>query len=224
MISSIPKRYRSSPICNTDLKMYRAAGKEELKRALSFIERETHLRTKSFRMLSDGVQGEFLRAFSLMVAPRSILEIGTFTGYATLSLCAGLHPEGMVHTIEKDDELTDIFHRGFAIASLQDRIRTYSGDAMEIIPRIEGTFDIVYIDADKRVYGDFFNLVKERVVKGGWILADNVDWSGKIYSEKDHKDRQTASIIAFRDMILRESGFRTAILPIRDGLAVMKKL
>lgn len=204
--------------------MYRAVGKEELKKALSFIERETHLRTKSFRMLSDGIQGEFLRAFSLMVSPRSILEIGTFTGYATVSLCAGLHPTGVVHTIEKDDELTDIFHRGFAIASLQEHIRTYSGDAVDIIRRIDGDFDIVYIDADKRLYCDFFNLVKERVVKGGWILADNVDWSGKIYSEKEHKDKQTASIIAFREMIFREKGFRTTILPIRDGLAVMKKL
>ncbi len=194
-----------------------------LKEALAFVERETHLRTKSYRMLSDGVQGELLQAFSLLVRPRAILEIGTFTGYATLCLSRGLQPGGVVDTIEKDDEMTDIFLRAFSIAGA-DGIHTYQGDAKEIIPTLDRIYDIVYIDADKREYRAYFDLVFDKVAVGGYILADNVLWSGKLEQEKMPSDRQTVSIRDFDSMIVSDPRISTVILPVRDGLAFMRKL
>lgn len=193
---------------------------ETLKQALQFVERETHLRTKSYRMLSDGVQGEFLQAFSLMVRPSAILEIGTFTGYATICLSRGLRPGGIVDTIEKDDEMTDIFTRAFQIAGA-DNIVSHLGDAKRIIPGLDRKYDIVYIDADKREYSTYFEMIRPKMNPGGYILADNVLWSGKLTGEKPKNDRQTVSIRDFDGMIMEDDSLHSIILPIRDGLAVM---
>lgn len=193
---------------------------EMLKQALEFVERETHLRTKSYRMLSDGIQGEFLQAFSMMVRPSSILEIGTFTGYATLCLSRGLKPGGIIDTIEKDDEMTDIFTRAFRIAKA-DNIISHLGDAKAIIPTLNRKYDIVYIDADKREYRNYFDLVLPKINPGGYILADNVLWSGKLNHEKQKNDKQTASIRSFDEMIMGNESWGTIILPIRDGLAIL---
>ena len=195
-----------------------------LKKALAFIERQTHLRTKSYRMLSDGVQGEFLQAFSLMVRPGAILEIGTFTGYATLCLCRGLRPGGTGDTIEKDDEMTDIFTEAFSIAGA-DGIRCLPGDAAGIIPKLDTVYDIVYIDADKREYSAYYDMVLDKVRPGGYILADNVLWSGKAGSETPgHTDRQTEAIMEFNKKTASDPRVRRLILPIRDGLAVLYKI
>lgn len=193
---------------------------ETLKQALQFVERETHLRTKSYRMLSDGVQGEFLQAFSLMVRPSAILEIGTFTGYATICLSRGLRPGGIVDTIEKDDEMTDIFTRAFQIAGA-DNIVSHLGDAKRIIPGLDRKYDIVYIDADKREYSTYFEMIRPKMNPGGYILADNVLWGGKLTGEKPKNDRQTVSIRDFDGMIMDDDSLHSIILPIRDGLAVM---
>lgn len=196
---------------------------ESLKAALEFVERETHLRTKSYRMLSDGVQGEFLQAFSLLVRPAAVLEIGTFTGYATLCLARGLKLGGIVDTIEKDDEMTDIYTKAFSIAGASG-IRPHQGDAKEIIPMLDRIYDIVYIDADKREYRTYFDMVLGKVAHGGYILADNVLWSGKLNREKGASDRQTESIRAFGEMIASDRRVSSIVLPVRDGLAFMKKL
>lgn len=195
----------------------------KLKSALAFIERETHLRTKSYRMLSDGVQGEFLQAFSIMVRPRAILEIGTFTGYATLCLSRGLLPGGHIDTIEIDDEMTDIFTRAFAMAGAGDAIRPYTGDALSIIPKLSGPYDIVYIDADKREYCNYYDMVFGKVRPDGYILADNVLWSGKTALSAPPHDRQTASIMDFNSRTAADPRTESLILPIRDGLAVIHK-
>ena len=195
---------------------------DKLKEALSFIERETHLRTKSYRMLSDGVQGEFLQAFSLMVKPEAILEIGTFTGYSTLCLYRGLKEGGVLDTIEIDDEMTDIFSRAFSIAGA-DMIKAHHGDAEEIIPGLNKTYDIVYIDADKRRYSSYYDKVFDMVRPGGWILADNALWSGKTAEPGSHTDRQTASSIGFNNKSASDPRVRRLILPIRDGLALIYK-
>lgn len=151
-----------------------------LDRTLEFIERATHLRTKSFRMLSNGVQGKFLQAFSLMLKPAAILEIGTFTGYSSMCLSRGLQDGGHIDTLEIDDELQDIFTEAFKMAGMEGNIISHMGDAKEIIPALSGPYDIVYIDADKREYSSYYDLIFPLVRQGGYILADNVLWSGKI--------------------------------------------
>lgn len=196
---------------------------ERLKNALDFIEKETHLRTKSYRMLSDGVQGGFLQAFSLMAKPRAVLEIGTFTGYATLCLARGLRSDGRVDTIEKDDEMTDIFTRAFSMAGATGFIHPHIADAVQLIPTLNGPYDIVYIDADKRLYHKFYDLVFGLVEPGGYILADNVLWSGKTAMENPPSDRQTASIMDFNDYVRKDTRVECVTIPVRDGLAIMHK-
>lgn len=195
---------------------------DRLKEALRFVERETHLRTKSYRMLSDGIQGEFLQAFSMMARPEAILEIGTFTGYATLCLYRGLAPDGIIDTIETDDEMTDIFSKAFRIAGA-DRINPIHGDAKDIIPLLDRTYDIVYIDADKRQYSEYYDLVFGKVRPGGYILADNVMWSGKADTCSGAHDRQTESIIGFNNKTASDPRVERLLIPIRDGLALMRK-
>lgn len=196
---------------------------EQLKEALRYISKETHLRTKSYRMLSDGVQGEFLQAFSMMVSPKNILEIGTFTGYATLCLSRGLQVGGVIDTIEIDDELTEVFTTAFKIAQ-QDAIITHSGDAKEIIPKLDRIYDIVYIDANKREYAAYYDLIFPKVSSGGYILVDNVIWSGKIFSQKKHLDWQTEAIISFNDKVKSDCRVEVLTLPVRDGLSLIRKL
>ena len=196
---------------------------EQLKEALRYISKETHLRTKSYRMLSDGVQGEFLQAFSMMVSPKNILEIGTFTGYATLCLSRGLQVGGVIDTIEIDDELTEVFTTAFKIAQ-QDAIITHSGDAKEIIPTLDRIYDIVYIDANKREYAVYYDLIFPKVSSGGYILVDNVIWSGKIFSQKKHLDWQTEAIISFNDKVKSDCRVEVLTLPVRDGLSLIRKL
>lgn len=196
---------------------------ELLKEALKYISKETHLRTKSYRMLSDGVQGEFLQAFSMMVSPKNILEIGTFTGYATLCLSRGLQCGGVIDTIEIDDELTEVFTTAFKMAQ-QDAIITHSGDAKEIIPTLDRLYDIVYIDANKREYAAYYDLIFPKVSVGGYILVDNVIWSGKIFSQKKHLDWQTEAIISFNDKIRSDCRVEVMTLPVRDGLSLIRKL
>ncbi len=232
---------------------------------LAYIERATHLRTKSFRMLSNGVQGKFLQAFSMMVKPMRVLEIGTFTGYSSLCLSRGLQPGGYIDTLEIDDEMQDIFTTAFKRAGMQDIIHSHIGDAKQIIPTLEGPYDIVYIDADKREYSAFYDIIFPLVPRGGYILADNVLWSGKLqetldkindpdipsldalYSlpeqelkmllerltapvsprksrRKPHIDRQSAAIIEFNAKIARDPRVESTIIPIRDGLSIIKKL
>lgn len=196
---------------------------ERLRAALEFIERETHLRTKSYRMLSDGIQGGFLQAFSLMIRPETVLEIGTFTGYATLCLARGLREGGRIDTIEKDDELTDIYTRAFAIAGASDSIRPVKADALEALPGLSGPYDIVYIDADKRLYHRFYDMVFDKVRPGGYILADNVLWSGKTALESPPSDKQTAAIMDFNSTVAADPRTECVIIPVRDGLAVIHK-
>lgn len=221
-----------------------------IKASLDFIERETHLRTKSYRMLSDGTQGEFLQAFSMMMRPETVLEIGTFTGYATVCLARGLRSGGRVDTIEKDDEMTDIFTRAFEMSGLPytctsinpsgilpgspgqkadpesedcPSIRSYLADALELIPYLEGPYDIVYIDADKRLYHKFYDLIFDKVRPDGYILADNVLWSGKTSLDNPPSDLQTNAIMDFNRTVSSDPRVEAVIIPVRDGLAVIHK-
>lgn len=207
---------------------------ENYRDALEWVRRQTHLRTKQARMLSDGIQGEFLQTFSLMVHPSAILEIGTFTGYSSICLSRGLSPGGHLDACEIDDELTDIIHEGWERAGIMATL--HIGDARDTIKSLPGPYDIVYIDADKRQYCDYYPLVFDKVRPGGWILADNVAWSGRVlpgfsanatletsHSRRERHDPQTEGLIAFDALICADSRVEHVTLPIRDGLTVIHK-
>jgi predicted O-methyltransferase YrrM len=201
-----------------------------LNKALEWVERQTNLCTKQARMLSNGEQGRLLQAFSLMVRPTNILELGAFTGYSTICLSRGLPEGGSVDTIEVYDELEDIIRGGFRRAGLidvpgrEDIAHLHIGDAKKIIPTLDKMYDIVYIDANKREYIQYYDLVFDKVRQGGYILADNVLWSGKVLLDNPPKDAQTQSIIAFNRMVQEDIRVDNVIIPIRDGINVIHKL
>jgi predicted O-methyltransferase YrrM len=190
---------------------------------LEELYRETHIRFINPNMVSGHLQGLLLELISKMIRPESILEIGTFTGYSAICLARGLKEGGKLFTLELNDEL-ESFSRGyFERAGLSEMIVQINGRAQDIIPGLDSMFDLVFIDGDKREYCDYFRLVKDKIRKGGFIIADNVLWGGKAL-EKETKDQQTRGIIEFNDMIMSEPGIENMILPFRDGLMIIRKL
>ena len=190
---------------------------------LEELYRETHIRFINPNMVSGHLQGKLLEMISGMIIPDSILEIGTFTGYSAICLAKGLNEGGRLITIELNDELESFSREYFERAGLSGSIEQITGRAQDIIPGLEGMFDLVFIDGDKREYCEYFKLVKEKVRKGGFILADNVLWGGKAL-DNDTKDQQSKGIIEFNEMIRQEPGIENLILPFRDGLMIIRKL
>jgi caffeoyl-CoA O-methyltransferase len=188
---------------------------------LKKIERETHLSVLKPRMLSGHLQGRFLSIISKMIKPKVILEIGTYTGYATLCLAEGLANEGKLITLDINEELEERV-RGYFKQSEIEGIEYTIGNAIQIIPQLNNRFDLVFIDADKENYANYFDLVIDKVNTGGFILADNVLWSGKVLNEKPDKD--TRSILQFNKKIQDDPRVENVLLPIRDGITVMRKL
>lgn len=185
------------------------------------LERETHLKTLAPQMLSGHLQGAFLSLLSQLMRPQTILEIGTFTGYAAICLAQGLAEGGKLHTIEANAELEHIIRKYVQRAELQDKIQLYIGKAEEIIPTLALNFDLVFIDAGKQQYVDFYQLVIDKVNPGGLILADNVLWSGKVVRKEN--DADTQMIRAFNDMVQADGRVENIMLPIRDGLMIARK-
>ncbi|MDR3220267.1 MAG: O-methyltransferase [Dysgonamonadaceae bacterium] len=175
------------------------------------------------RMLSGHLQGRILKMLVRMQQPQRILEIGTYTGYATLCLAEGLPENGEIHTIEKDDEMEDFIREQFEQSELRSKIHLHIADAAEVIPRLEGLFDMVFIDADKRYYCEYYDLVFERVRPGGIILADNTLWSGKVLETPHPNDKQTIGILNFNEKIKQDARIEKVILPLRDGLTIIYK-
>lgn len=190
---------------------------------LQEIDRETHLKVLGARMLSGHLQGQLLTLLSKMIQPERILEIGTFTGYSAICLAKGLTERGKLITIELDDELEDLAQKYFAKAGLQKKINQVVGPALEIIPSLSETFDLVFLDADKREYVDYYNLVFDKVRNGGYIIADNTLWSGKVLEKPAPDDEQSQGIIAFNEMIKNDSRVEKVILPLRDGMTIIRK-
>jgi predicted O-methyltransferase YrrM len=173
-------------------------------------------------MLSGHLQGRLLAMISSLIRPRVILEIGTYTGYSALCLAEGLAENGKLITIDINEELQERVQGYFLEANLQDRIDYRIGDATLIIPEIKDTFDLVFIDADKTNYSRYFDLVIDRVNKNGLILADNVLWSGKVLDKKPDKD--TKAIVDFNEKVHRDNRVENILLPVRDGIMVMRKI
>jgi predicted O-methyltransferase YrrM len=188
---------------------------------LQHIDRETNVKVLMPRMLSGHYQGRVLSMLSKMIAPQKILEIGTFTGYATLCLAEGLADNGTIYTLDINAELEDMVRENFAKSPLNPKINYIIGDAKESIKNIKDTFDLVFIDADKKNNGTYYDLIFEQVRPGGLIIVDNVLWSGKIV--KNAQDNDTKNISLFNDKINADQRVEKLILPVRDGLFVIRK-
>lgn len=190
---------------------------------LAELNRETHVKVLNPRMLSGHIQGLLLQLFSKMISPTTILEIGTYTGYSAICLAQGLKPNGYLYTIDINEELNEMILRYVAKAELSDKIKLLTGNALHIIPELNQTFDIVFIDADKENYCNYYNLIFDKVNPGGYILTDNVLWDGKVVYPEKYKDVETQSLIAFNTMIKNDERVEQLLLPIRDGLYVIRK-
>jgi caffeoyl-CoA O-methyltransferase len=189
---------------------------------LEELYRQTHIRFVNPNMVSGHLQGLFLEIISKMISPENILEVGTFTGYSAICLAKGLTREGKLITIEMNDEIAAFAHSYFTRAGLESKITQLTGNALEIIPKLDLKFDLVFIDGDKREYIEYYRLIIDKVKPGGYILADNVLWGGKVV-ESESTDPQAMGIIKFNEMIRNETEIEVVILPLRDGLMVIRK-
>jgi len=184
--------------------------------------RQTHLRFVNPNMATGHLQGKFLEFISFMIRPGNILEIGTFTGYSAICLVKGLKPGGKLITIELNDELRAFSQTYFCRAGVESKITQLTGNALEIIPQLDLMFDLIFIDGDKREYTEYFRLTIDKIKPGGFILADNVLWGGNIL-DNETCDAQTKGIIEFNEMIKNEKNIENVILPVRDGLMIIRK-
>lgn len=189
---------------------------------LAEINRDTHASVLMPRMLSGHLQGRVLAMISHMIRPHTILEIGTYTGYSALCLAEGMAEDGTLITIDKNEELEERVRKYFERAERSQRIDYRIGDAMEIIPTIDTTFDLVFIDADKENYSNYYDMVIDKLNLNGFILADNVLWSGKVLD--DNPDKDTRAIIAFNKKVTDDTRVENVLLPIRDGIMLIRKL
>ena len=205
-----------------ELENYAAQHTEDEPLLLQELNKRTHLNVLQPRMISGHFQGRFLSLLSKMVLPHTILEIGTYTGYATLCLAEGLHPEGVLHTIDIKEELTDLQREFFDRSGYGSQIVQHLGKAADIIPALNTTFDLVFIDADKQNYAHYFDLVIEKMNRGGIILSDNVLWSGKVVEEVKHNDKHTQALMAYNQKIKDDPRVETVLLPIRDGITLSR--
>ncbi len=208
-----------------DLEQYIIEYSEQESPLLQELSRETHLKMLHPRMLSGFMQGKILSSFSKMMQPKRILELGTYTGYSAICLSEGLAPDGLLTTVEVDEEIIWLAKKYITKAQLDDKVNIIVGDALEVIPTLEDTFDLVFIDANKRDYSAYFDLIFPKVRKGGLIIADNVLWSGKVIEPNlRNNDYFTKGIKAFNEKINKDNRVSNYILPIRDGMMMIHKL
>lgn len=191
---------------------------------LKKIERETYSKILRPQMIAGAIQGKILEMFSTMIQPENILELGTFTGYSTLCLAKGLKHNGTIYTIESNDELENFTQHFFDQSEYKENIKFIVGDAREIIQNLDKTFDLVFIDADKRQYPEYYELVFEKVKPNGFIIADDVLWYGKINQETPDNDLYTKGLKVFNEMVKNDERVENVIFPIRDGLNIIRKL
>jgi len=189
---------------------------------LQELTKETWQRVLNPRMLSGAFQGRILSMISKIINPKDILEIGTYTGYSAICIAEGISNEAIIDTIDKNEELEDIQNRYFKKSGFRDQIKQHVGNALEIIPTLDKKFDLVFIDADKSNYCNYFNLVIGKMKKGGIILSDNVLWSGKVVEKLDKKDIDTKSLLEYNRLLNSDPRVETVLLPIRDGLSISR--
>ena len=190
---------------------------------LKELNRQTHLRTFYPRMLSGHIQGKFLEMVCQMMQPKKVLEIGTFTGYSAIAMALGLPDDALIFTIEVNEEMATFIDEFLAKSGMENKIRLVMGNALEIIPTLDDTFDLVFIDADKEQYVDYYKLAKDKLRPGGFIIADNVIWSGKVLERSSKTDKETQGIVAFNEYVKNDPEVEQVMLSIRDGLLLIRK-
>ena len=203
---------------------YVVAHSQEEPPLLADLSRQTHLKVLQPRMLSGPLQGRILSILAKLLQPKKILEVGTFTGYATLCLAEGLDSDGQIDTLDKNEELVDFQRSFFDRSPWGKQIHQYCGDAIEIIPTLEGEYDLVFLDADKKNYLNYLELLLPKIKKGGLLLSDNVLWSGKVLEETQKNDRDTAVLKEFNQKLAQHLQLETVLLPFRDGLTLSRKI
>jgi predicted O-methyltransferase YrrM len=208
-----------------NIMQYAERYSQEESNLLKALQKETHQKVVQARMISGHLQGRLLSFLSQLIQPKKILELGTYTGYATLCLAEGLGEKGEIHTIEINEELIDFHKKYFDKSPYKNQIICHQGDAKKIIPELNLGFDLVFIDADKANYSHYFDLILPKLNPGGLIIADNVLWSGKVLQDNlPKKDAETLGLKNFNEKVLTEKKVETLLLPIRDGLMICRKI
>jgi len=208
---------------NKDILEYSEKYSQQEPEILQELNRETHLKILNPRMLSGFFQGRLLSIISKLIKPKKVLEIGTYTGYSAICIAEGMNKNGIIHTIDKNEELNTIQKKYFKKSGLENNIIQYNGCALDIIPKIEEKFDLIFIYADKENYINYFNLVIDKLNNNGVILADNVLWSGKVINSEDH-DLTTNVLREFNKSVNNDNRVETILLPIRDGISIIRKI
>lgn len=207
-----------------DINQYVEQHSQQEPELLKKLQRETFQKILQPRMLSGHFQGRVLSMLAKLIRPKSILEIGTYTGYSALCLAEGMQTEGNLYTIDKNEELEDFQRKYFDLSPWGKKIHQYVGNALEIIPQIDVEFDLVFIDADKQNYPNYFDIILPKMKSGGVILSDNVLWSGKIVESVKKGDNDTEALLLYNKKINEDPRVETVLLPIRDGLTVTRVL
>ena len=207
-----------------NIEAYAAAHSTDEPAVLKRLNRETHAKVLKPRMLSGHMQGSLLTFISRMLQPVRVLEIGTYTGYSAICLAQGLKPGGLLHTIDHNPELEDFTSQHIREAGLEHAIVRHIGEALDVIPGLDEDFDLVFIDADKENYCRYFDLVLPKIPKGGFIIADNALWSGKVLLPPEEMDEETKGIAEFNQYVHQHPHVRNMLLPFRDGLMFMEKI
>ena len=189
---------------------------------LAWLTRETHLRTLKPRMLSGHLQGRMLKMFCAMMSAKRILEIGTFTGYSAICMAEALPKDGELHTMEVNDEMEEFLNEVFERSGMAEKIHLHIGDASQLIPQLEGQFDVVFMDGNKRHYSEYFDVVFPKLRLGGLLIADNTLWDGHVL--EDSKDAQTVGIQKFNDKVFSDERVERVIVPVRDGMTLVRKI
>lgn len=187
------------------------------------LNRETNLKVALPHMLSGQVQGQFLRMISHMIRPRRILELGTYTGYSAIYLAEGLTPDGILHTVDINEELEALCHRYFSASGNADKIKMHIGKAADVIAQLDEVFDLVFIDADKSGYEQYYDLVWEKLRPGGFILADNVLYHGQVLEPEDQQGKQAKAMVRFCEKVLADDRAEQVLVTIRDGVLMIRK-
>ncbi|MBT7984248.1 MAG: O-methyltransferase [Flavobacteriaceae bacterium] len=208
---------------NTGILKYSEINSQKEPILLKELNRETHLKILNPRMLSGAFQGRLISLISKLIKPKKVLEIGTYTGYSALCIYEGLDKKGIIHTIDKNEELVEIQKKYFKKTGEREKFIQHTGNALEIIPEINETFDLIFIDADKENYINYFNCIIDKLNKNGVILADNVLWSGKVNDERQ-QDETTKILRLFNELVNNDNRVETILLPIRDGISIIRKI
>jgi predicted O-methyltransferase YrrM len=208
---------------NKDISEYVESNSQLEPTLLKELNRETHLKILNPRMLSGSYQGRILSMISKIIKPKRVLEIGTYTGYSALCIAEGLDIKGVIDTIDINEELQEIQDKFFKKSGFANKINQHIGNALEIIPKIKRKFDLVFLDADKENYINYFELVIDKINAGGILISDNVLWSGKVVDNRK-KDMITKKLIEFNNLINNDKRIETVIFPVRDGLSISRKI